>query len=219
MQHSVIGSQQQLLTLPVGSGAISFPAAARRDLRSLSALPAELGLNAFKDKIAFSYYFANYRWAQLWRAMLRLEPAHGIDYDGSLAMAMQYMAKEYGDVRLRAEATELYVKVLAAVKDGLEGDSREDVARLATTVGVLGMYNVSKPCPKKPSSFVNIRRQKYVIEAHNKFPHQYGIHKIMTFCGPVIWQTEPYLSLYRVNRGILVRLVARIPLHWFHDTD
>ncbi|KAJ9136594.1 Transcriptional regulatory protein moc3 [Pleurostoma richardsiae] len=151
----------------------------------------EMNLVAFKEEMAFSYFFATYGWAGFWKPFLSL--AREVDlaqvsHMGALALAYGHMGLGRGARDLQSQGLELYCHSLHEVQSLLtrsNAAAKTAIARLAVPVLVLGMYS-------------------YAVDRDLRLVHHLGVAQILQHCGPESFQDEPLLTTFRSCRAQLV---------------
>jgi hypothetical protein len=101
---------------------------------------------AFQDQMVFSYFFANYHWAQYWRPVLQLSEELEISRMGyicSAAIAYGYIGRELGEERLQHKGWLLHGQGLRYIQSIINNGTKDQLASSCVTIILLGMYQVS----------------------------------------------------------------------------
>ncbi|KAL0941374.1 C6 finger domain-containing protein [Colletotrichum truncatum] len=183
MQNLTIGAQ------PDGGKSLVRVPTESTETMILPEIPVELPLTAFRDRMAFTYLLANYRWAPFWKPLLRIAILEGNEpdavkfhYMGCLATALAYMGHHVNEPKMISDGYELNGKILHALQSALSAKSKSDIAPWAFTILVLCLY-------------------QYAVENKTELPHYRGIIRVIEYCGPEYFQHEPLLTYYRQIRS------------------
>lgn len=151
-----------------------------------------LSLEAFQQPMAISCFYNTYIWAPFWRpALLTATTAaanEGLSVNQASVDALLYgfMGVHHGDASLENRGCLLYSQTLGQLRTLLSRSDKPQIARLATTVTVMGMYEFA------------VHRVM-----GNSPPHHSGIIWILHHCGPESFQSQELLGIFRSCRSLL----------------
>ncbi|KAK1749786.1 hypothetical protein QBC47DRAFT_395305 [Echria macrotheca] len=169
----------------------STPRSASRLIRVSIAVPPDLGISAFRDDMAATFFFSTYAWAPFWRRTLTWAVRGGMPAMNQLcyqAIMYGYMGMKRGDVVLLERGTQLYGQVLRQVWSLLGVSTKQDLAQLVITMIMMGFY-------------------EFVVDNPSALeipPHHLGIRGVLRHCGPEVFQEHGLLQVLRSCRSLLI---------------
>ncbi|KAJ6440149.1 hypothetical protein O9K51_08040 [Purpureocillium lavendulum] len=167
----------------------------------------ELPLDAFQEQIAWSSFYQTHGWGIYWRPFLRMaggERFPAVNRACSLAVVYGHLGHVHRSERLLQRSQALYAATLCEVQRLLGQHSRRELAKLATTSILMGMYNVCPDSlPQVFSCHTNEGNPQFVVEKGTGRTHNVGTAQILQFCGPEVFQDDLLRDVFRSSRALL----------------
>jgi hypothetical protein len=107
----------------------------------------ELRLSYSREASSPAYFFTTFNWAPFWRPFLLYATTGDFPDINKIcfqAITHGYMGRKLEDGALQAKGSQLYGRVLSEVRSLLMQQAKPQLARLALTMIMMGIYEVSR---------------------------------------------------------------------------